>query len=410
MTSVERIADREADQGLSETPALPRLGARVSFLYIALYLHYGFYGFLPLWLAHQGSTPAEIGTLTAIPLALRLISVAPFSDWAGRRQRVRVSIASTALLAAALVCVLMLAHGPIARAIVVILFAMVWDQIPVLTDAYATMAVRRQGLDFGRLRVWGSIGVVVSYQVAGSLVGLTGIAVLPVLIAVFLLLPAAATLVLPQDAALARHKASTDSGNWREIVADRPLMGALVAASFVMGSHGVVNSFGAIQWAAAGHTPREIGMLSGVAVAAEILGFTVGGKLLGARDPRWMIAIAAVAAAIRWTLMTLNPSLPVLLFAQSLQAVTSIGPLLAPALMIAQRVPSRLNASAQGLNAVLLGAVLAVVTATSGLLWAGGLGRAYAVMIVVTLAALPFLLLRDRKASPHPEPSRPTRA
>lgn len=395
---VDGIADREATDGVPGPAPLPQLGLRVSLLYAALYLHYGFYGFLPLWLAHEGSTPGEIGTLTAIPLALRLISVAPFSDWAGRHQRVRLSIAFTALLAAALVCVLMLAHGSIARAIVVVLFAMVWDQIPVLTDAYATMAVRRQALDFGRLRVWGSIGTVISYQIAGSLVGLTGIYVLPILMATFLLLPVVVTLVLPRDAALARHQ-SVETGNWREVVADRPLMGALIAASFVMGSHGVVLGFGAIQWAASGHTPREIGLLNGVAVAAEIVGFTLGAKILGARDPRWMIAVAALVATVRWTLMALNPALPVLLLAQSFQAVTSIGALLAPALMIARRVPSRLNATAQGLNSVLLGAVLAVVTATSGLLWAGGIERAYAVMIAVTLVALPFLLIRDDKTA-----------
>jgi len=245
------------------------------------------------------------------------------------------------------------------------------------------------------LRVWGSIGLVVSYQIAGWLIGFTTISPLPLLAAAFLMLTAVASFVVPKDALLARHQTTTAVG-WREILADRPLMGALIAASLVMGSHGVVNSFGAIQWTAAGHSAREVGLLSGIAVAAEIVGFTIGGKLLGNRDPRWMIAIAALVSAVRWVLMMLNPSLPVLIFAQSLQAITAIGPLLAPALMIARRVPSRLNAGAQGLNAVLLGVVLAVVTATSGMLWSGGAGRAYAIMIVIALAALPFLLARGR--------------
>lgn len=380
----------------SPTPLLRHLGLRVSLLYFALYLHYGFFNFLPLWLTSRGSSPAEIGTLMAIPLGLRLISVAPFSAWAGRHQRVRGSIAATAIVGAAVVCCLMLAKGPIARAAVVILFSMVWDQIPVLTDAYATMAVRSRSLDFGRLRVWGSIGLVVSYQIAGWLIGFTTISPLPLLAAGFLMLTVAASFAVPRDALLARHQAAADAGGWREILADRPLIGALIAASLVMGSHGVVNSFGAIQWTAAGHTARQVGLLSGIAVAAEIVGFTIGGKLLGARDPRWMIAVAAVVSAFRWLLMTMNPPLPVLVFAQSLQGITAIGPLLAPALMIAQRVPSRLNAGAQGLNAVLLGVVLAVVTATSGILWAGGAGRAYAIMIAIALVALPFLLVRGK--------------
>ena len=384
-----------AQDDSAPSPLLRHLGLRVSILYAALYLHYGFFNFLPLWLTSRGSTPAEIGTLMAIPLGLRLILVAPFSARAGRHQRVRSSIAVTAIVAAALVCTLMLAQGPIARAIVVILFSMVWDQIPVLTDAYATMAVRSRSLDFGRLRVWGSIGLVVSYQLAGWLIGFATISPLPLLAAGFLTLTAAASAIVPSDALLAKHQVAEAAG-WREILVDRPLIGALIAASLVMGSHGVVNSFGAIQWTAAGHTPREVGLLSGVAVAAEIVGFIIGSKLLGNRDPRWLIAVAALVAAFRWMLMMLNPSLPVLVCAQGLQAITAIGPLLAPALMIARRVPSRLNAGAQGLNALLLGGVLAVVTATSGMLWAGGAGRAYAIMIVIALAALPFPLARGR--------------
>lgn len=389
------IARSDAAVGEAPAPLLRHLGLRVSVLYAVLYLHYGFFNFLPLWLTSRGSSPAEIGTLMAIPLGLRLISVAPFSAWAGRHQRVRGSITVTAVVAAALVCALMLAQGPISRAVVVILFSIVWDQIPVLADAYATMAVRSQSLDFGRLRVWGSIGLVVSYQVAGWMIGFTTISPLPLLAAGFLMLTAGASFVVPKDALLARHRTTTAAG-WREILADRPLIGALIAASLVMGSHGVVNSFGAIQWAAAGHNAQQVGLLSRIAVAAEIVGFMIGGKLLGNRDPRWMIALAALVSAFRWILMTLNPSLPVLIFAQSLQGITAIGPLLAPALMIARRVPSRLNAGAQGLNAVLLGAVLAAVTATSGMLWSSGPGRAYAVMIVIALAALPFLLARGR--------------
>ena len=387
-------ATLEAESNGRPDPAPVRhLTARVSFLYGALYIHYGFYAFLPLWLTHSGSSPRDIGILMAIPLVLRLITVAPFSAWVGRRQHVRSAIGMTALVAAAFVCALMVATGPIARIVAVLLFSIVWDQIPVLLDAYAGMAVRSRSLDFGRLRVWGSIAVVVSNAAAGWAIGLTGVAILPLLIAALLILPAIAAFGVPRDALLTAHRPEKSEG-WREIFADRPLMCAMIAASLIMGSHGVIMNFGAIQWAALGFSTGQIGLLNAVAVASEIIAFIFGGVLLGARDPRWMIGVAAVTAALRWGVMAMNPSLPVLLAAQSLQGVSATGALLAPILMITKRVPNRLAASAQGLNAVLLGVALAVVIAGSGFIWKSGAGYAYGLMIVIALAALPFLWTR----------------
>jgi MFS transporter, PPP family, 3-phenylpropionic acid transporter len=56
-----------------------------------------------------------------------------------------------------------------------------------------------------------------------------------------------------------------------------------------------------------------------------------------------------------------------------------------------------LSATAQGLNAVLFGAVLAVSTAGSGLLWSYGLAFAYLAMAV--LAALGFICARPKGRS-----------
>lgn len=369
---------------------LPDLGPRVSLLYAATYLHYGFVAFLPVWLASTGSTPGEIGTLMAIPLILRLLTVAPFAAWCGRRGLVRSAIAATALGAAVLAIGLWLAPGYAGRIVAVVAFSIVWDQLPVLTDGYAAMAVRRQSLDFGRLRVWGSIAVVASNAAAGWLLGQLGTATLPFLIAAFLLLPPIVAPALPGDRHL-MHEPPEAGGGWRELLRDRVLVGSLIAASLIMGSHGVLISFGAIQWNAAGISSGWIGILNAISVASEILGFVFGARLLGTRDPRWMIALASLVAALRWTIMALQPGLPVLVATQLLQGISATGAILAPMLLIAARVPARLASSAQGLNAVFLGAVLAVVTAGSGLLWRFGASDAYVGMAVLALLALGVL-------------------
>lgn len=361
-----------------------RLGVGVSGLYFALYVHYGFFAFLPLWLKSTGASAEEIGVLLAIPLILRLLTVAPFSAFVGRRGWVRNAIGWTSLASAAIVLLLLGEPDHAGRIAIVILFSIMWDQIPVLTDAYAVMAVRSRSLDFGRLRVWGSIAVVVSNAAAGWAIGVAGIKMLPLMVATLLLAPAIMVLVLPADRKLAAA-GDTEGGRWRDLIGDRGLILAMMAASLVMGSHGVLTSFGAIQWEAQGISTTVIGLLQALAVAAEIGAFWFGAKLLGARDPRLLIVAGAVAAALRWTIMATSPGLPVLVVGQLLNGITATGTILGIMLVIAQRVPTHLSATAQGMNAVLLGLILAVATAGSGQLWSHGLATAYLAMAALAL-------------------------
>lgn len=366
-----------------------RLGVGVSGLYLSLYMHYGFIAFLPLWLKTTGATPEEIGVLMAIPLILRLLTVAPFSAWVGKRSLVRNAIAITALASSVIVLLLMGQPEHAGRIAIVIAFSIMWDQIPVLTDAYAVMAVRSHKLDFGRLRVWGSIGVVVSNALAGWALGITGVLMLPVMIAAILVTPAVVAFLLPPDRTLAPAE-EQQKGRWQDLLGDRGLLLAMFATSLIMGSHGVITSFGAIQWSAQGISTGNIGLLQALSVAAETLAFWFGTKLLGSRDPRWMICASAAAAGLRWAIMATSPTMPVLIAAQLLNGITATGAILGIMLVIATRVPTHLSATAQGMNAVLLGAILAVSTAGSGMLWSRGLGFAYAAMVLLAILAIPF--------------------
>jgi PPP family 3-phenylpropionic acid transporter len=379
--------------GDGATTGLDREGKRlfwgVSGLYLALYLHYGFFAFIPLWLKTMGASPKEIGILLAIPLVLRILTVAPFPAWAGRRGRVRDSIMVTALLSAAIILLLLGKPDHAGRVAVILAFSIMWDQIPVLTDAYAVVAVRSHALDFGRMRVWGSIAVVASTASAGWVFGLTGIMALPILVAVLLLLPAVTAPFLPSDRTMARVEPGS-SGKWRDVIADRKLMRAMVAGAFIMGSHGVLMSFSAIQWSAQGISTGMIGTLQAVSVSAEILAFVFGAKLLGKRDPSLMICIAAAAAVLRWLIMATNPGLPVLFAVQLLHGITSTGAILGLMLVIAARVPVQTSPAAQGLNAVLLGVALAVATVGSGLLWSYGISAAYLAMAALAAFGVLF--------------------
>lgn len=385
-----------ADERLSSR----RLFLGVSGLYLALYLHYGFFAFIPLWLRHVGAPPSEIGVLMAIPLVLRLLTVAPFSAWAGGRGLVRNAITFTALASATIIALLIGEPGYAGRIAIVIVFSIMWDQLPVLTDAYAVMAVRSRSLDFGRMRVWGSIGVVISTAAAGWAFERAGIEMLPILVAALLLLPAITAPLLPPDRAMTAAEPGP-AGKWSDVIADRTLLRAMIAAAMIMGSHGVLQSFAAIQWSERGISTSAIGLLQALAVSAEIGAFWFGSKLLGKRNPMLLICIAGVTATFRWIVMAFDPGIPVLIAAQLLHSITSTGAILGTMLVIAARVSLQNSGAAQGLYAVLLGVALAATTASSGVLWAYGVSSAYLAMAL--LAALSILVAWPRSTGSSDE-------
>jgi PPP family 3-phenylpropionic acid transporter len=162
----------------------------------------------------------------------------------------------------------------------------------------------------------------------------------------------------------------------------------MVAAACIMGSHGVLTSFGAIQWSEQGISTSMIGLLQALAVSAEILAFWFGSKALGRRDPSLLICVAAGAATLRWIVMAQSPSLGVLIATQLLHSVTSTGAILGTMLVIAARVPVKSSAAAQGLYAVLLGVALAITTVSSGLLWEYGVPVAYYAMALLAMLGI----------------------
>jgi PPP family 3-phenylpropionic acid transporter len=377
-----------------------RLRLRVSGLYGSLYLHYGMLAFLPLWLTSRGVPATQIGALMAIPLFLRLIAVAPVVAWSGRRARLRDALTVFALLAAVTAAATGLIHDHLHLLIVFVLFSLAWDQLPVLADAYAVVAVRAGGLDFGRLRVWGSLGVIAGAGLGGGIFQIGGIGLLPWMAGALLVLLAVVSRLVPTDHKLMPPEEQRAAGDWKAVFKDRQMILAMVATSLVAGSHGIFTAFAAIQWAGQGWSPVIIGALTAVGIGSEIVILWFGQKWLNGADPRVLILCGVVAAIVRWVGMALSPALPFAFALQTFGALTTMAPVLGLMLVIARRAPAHLVGVAQGVSSVILGLGLALVVLVSGFLWARGIPVAYLTMAVMCALAIPFVLGREREATP----------
>src|SRR5438552_10922425 len=191
--------------------------------------------FFPVWLKAVGIEAAWIGIITALP-AISRFTVLPFvTSLAERRQAVRRAIMITAFATAGGLIVIGTQQQALAVFVVYAATCCVWTAMTPLTDAYALRGVRRYGLNYGPLRLWGSAAFVVGALACGLLVDFIAARHLIWVIAAVAGLGALAAIALqpldnPRPAPAASHRVAA-------LLADPGFLAVIMAAALIQGSH-----------------------------------------------------------------------------------------------------------------------------------------------------------------------------
>jgi MFS transporter, PPP family, 3-phenylpropionic acid transporter len=357
------------------------LATRLSILYAAVFLSFGIYTPLfPVWLDARGFSASEIGVLMAIPMLLRILALTPVTHAADRSGRGLALLALCWAVSAVLTIALTGFHGFAWMLLGMAVWCILWNPIVPLADAYVLNMVRaRPGLDFGRIRTWGSISFIIISLIGGQLLGIWGAGAIIWMIAALLAVPLLLMPILPRPDQV-HHAPRAQKGQWRSLVRDRALMLTLTGAALIQSSHAVLYTFGSTHWAQQGIAGFHIGLLWSLGVVAEIILFWLAKPWLARWGAQPFLLIAGVGALVRWLLMAADQSFAALLPLQILHGLTFGAAYLGLASYVTQRVPSELAASVQGVSAMIAAAAMALATLAGGLLWDAVSVGAYAAM------------------------------
>ena len=266
----------------------------------------------------------------------------------------------------------------------------------------AVTGTRSGALDYGRVRLWGSLSFIVASLGSGLAIGWLGPqSVLPLLLAATALMVLGAHF-LPREpasrglspAAVLRRPKLADAF---ELARSPLFLLFLLAASMVQASHALYYSFGTLNWQAQGIPDGAIGALWSVGVVAEIALFAASGRVIAYFGTARLLMLAGLAATLRWGLMAFDPVLWATALLQILHAMSFGAAHLAAIHFMTHAVPEDRAATAQGLYAaVVAGLVLGLVTIACGPLYRTFAGEAYAVMAVLALigAGSAYVLMR----------------
>ena len=351
--------------------------------------------FWPLWLAARGLGPGEIGAVLSAPLWVKVISnplIAQAVDRRGERRRPMIVLSLGALAAYALFA---LAQGFLQLLAVSVLAGLFFAALNPLGENLTLLTAQARGLDYGRIRLWGSLAFIAASAGAGRLLaGRSGELVLGLVVA-GLAIVLLACIALP-DTRTAR--AVRPSAPLRRLLGQRTFLLFLAAASLIQASHAVYYGFATLHWRGLGLGPATIGWLWAEGVVAEIVLFAFSGAVVRKLGPARLLVLAGLAGLVRWSATGLTESLALLIVLQALHGLTFGAAHFGAMHFIARAVPPEISASAQSLYSALgMGVVFGLAMLASGALYASLAGAAFHFMAAMAgLGAVLALILARR--------------
>ncbi|MBT8117450.1 MAG: MFS transporter [Gammaproteobacteria bacterium] len=340
-----------------------------------------------LYLKSLGFDVTQIGQLIAILLATKI--VAPnvwgwIADHTGQRMAI-VRMAS--LLAVIAFAGVYLGSSYWWLAGVMTAFSFFWNAALPQFEATTMTHLGNETHRYSGIRLWGSVGFIITVALLGPLLDAWGIGLLPAIVLALFVLIWISSIAVPESAA---GHLPLEQQPLRQVL-QRPLVLSLLTVCFLMqASHGPYYAFYTLYLGDAGYSTAFVGQLWALGVVAEIGAFLLMPMLLPRFGARRLLLVAVCLTLLRWLLIAGFVDYPlVIVFAQTLHAA-SFGLYHAVAIfMIHMLFTGAHQGRGQALySSISFGAGGAAGSLVSGYLWTGiGPQAMYLLAAAISLVA-----------------------
>lgn len=294
---------------------------RLSAFYFAYFAYVGAVApYFSLYLASLGLTAAQIGVLLSLGSLTRVVGP-NFWGWVADRTQRRARIVS-ATLALGGACfagfffvrsfwglfALLLATGFFSSA-----------SMP-LTESLTLSHLRGAVSSYGSIRLWGSVGFIISVALIGYALDALPVANLLWMVLATYALGWTCAIAIPDTAANGGH---AEPGPVWSIVR-RPEVAALLGACFLMSlAHGPLYAFYSLYLVGQGYSKAAVGWMWSLGVIAEIMVFMLMPALMPRFSLSLILRVCFAATTLRFLMIGWGvDSLPVLFAAQLLHALS----------------------------------------------------------------------------------------
>ncbi|MCF6189185.1 MAG: MFS transporter [Cocleimonas sp.] len=352
------------------TPSPQRyLYQRLSTFYFFFFAALGvFVPYWPLYLKSLNFSSVEIGELMAIVMASKIL--APYLlGWLSDYLQKRLIIIQVSLLFTVAAFAALLTYQSYWWFVIVMtVFGFFWNASLPLFEALTLDHLAGNTSRYSHIRLWGSIGFIISVAALPLIIDENGIALLPLLMLSLLIANGISSLLVKDkvESVLQVERVSIFD------VLKKPMVIALLLACALQSlSHGAYYTFFSIYLEDHGYSRSMTGLMWALGVLAEVMLFIVVYRLFHRFSTYRLFAFALLVTSLRWVILALMvDSFAFLVLSQLLHAA-SFGLFHAAAISLTHQLfPGRLHARGQALYAgISFGLGGAVGNLLSGYTW-----------------------------------------
>lgn len=360
--------------------------------------YFAFFGVLgvlsPYWgpyLRGRGFDAAEIGLLVALLHATKIIAPNLWG-WVADRTGARMMVIRVACLVALVGFTGVLYPGGLVwMAAVMVVFSFFWNAALPQFEANTLRHLEGSTHFYPRVRLWGTVGFMISVVLVGEGIDRFGVEIVPVVLLGLFVALSVVSFTVPQ----ARASSGDQEGGSLMAALWRPqVLGLLFGCFLLQASHGPFYALYSVYLQDFGYSGTAIGGLWAMALLAEIAVFLLMPRWLPRFGHRNLLLLAMSLGVARWLLVGSFPELIAVQGVAQLAHAATYGMYHAAAIsLIHQYFPGRLQGRGQAIySSMTFGAGVAAGSFVGGRLW-DVIGASQTFHLSAVLAALAFMVV-----------------
>ncbi|MGX7070099.1 MFS transporter [Gemella bergeri] len=286
--------------------------------------------FLPFWILYLTSakniTVLEASSIFSMLYFARFLSGIFISPYLVKKY----SLSLTLKISVAVGLVLVISYGftneKSILTIITFLFGMIYFTVSPLVESLASLFLKEENIDYGKVRTYGSVSFTLVGILIGGIIGYVGNNVLYYIL-VFLVLIYLIFMFLPQPKLVSSLKVEKE-GVKREkqyswVIKDKNALFLIISIFLYQLAHTAYNNYNAIYLESMNISTKWLsGIILNISVIAEILFFIFSKNIISKIKPTHLFILSGVGGVIRWAMLGTFHNIYVFISMQCFHAIT----------------------------------------------------------------------------------------
>lgn len=301
--------------------AKPEQSLNFALFFFAYYGYIGVFSpYASLYFADRGVSAAQIGVLMSMMQVMRIFGPNLWG-WVADHTRRRVMVLRLTSAASALVfCGMFWGETFVFFFGLMLTLNLFTSAQGPLSEALMLSSMRGDLTHYGRLRLWGSVGFIVTVITAGQLLDWQGIRLMPWIAFVLLVMVSVVALNMREEAVMPR---SQDTPSVRQLLKQKEVIAFFVSTFLMIAAHASLYVYYSLYLSQIGYSKTVIGLMWSLGVVAEILFFYFQAPLFRRFGVATLMLTSLLIGVVRFLMIGFGAeSLVMLLIAQILHAAT----------------------------------------------------------------------------------------